>query len=117
MPAFYRRADALLVALRDAPIFAMTIPAKVQSYLAAGVPIIAMLNGEGARVINEARAGITCPAGDSAALSRAVLELARRTPEERARLGANGLEYGLKEFDRAALVSRLEARLETLKIS
>ena len=43
MPAFFRRADALLVTLKDEPIFAMTIPGKLQAYLVAGMPIIGML--------------------------------------------------------------------------
>ena len=51
MPSFYQHADALLVSLKDEPIFAMTIPGKLQSYLAAGIPIVAMLNGEGSEVV------------------------------------------------------------------
>ena len=38
MPSFYRHADALLVSLKPEPIFALTLPGKLQSYLAAGVP-------------------------------------------------------------------------------
>jgi hypothetical protein len=48
--------------LRADPVFAMTIPGKVQSYLQAGIPVVAMLDGEGARVI-EARAGFDMCAG------------------------------------------------------
>src|SRR5579862_8941905 len=90
MPAFFRRADALLVSLKDEPIFAMTIPAKLQSYFAAGVPIIGMLNGEGARAIEAAGAGIACAAGDAEGLSRAVLALAGRSAADRSSLGARG---------------------------
>ena len=69
MPSFFRAADALLVTLKKDPIFAMTIPGKVQSYLAAGVPLLGMLDGEGARVIEKAEAGLTCPAGGGAELA------------------------------------------------
>lgn len=51
MTAIYATASALLVSLRDEPIFALTVPSKVQGYLAASKPIIASLNGEGARII------------------------------------------------------------------
>jgi glycosyltransferase involved in cell wall biosynthesis len=68
MPSFFRHADALLVSLKDEPIFALTIPGKLQSYLAAGIPVIAMLNGEGAELVSEAGAGLACAAGDSAGL-------------------------------------------------
>lgn len=57
MPSIFNRAGALLVSLEDDPIFALTIPSKIQAYLAAGKPVLASLNGEGARVVLEAQAG------------------------------------------------------------
>ncbi len=54
MPRFFALADALLVTLKPEPIFALTIPSKVQAYLACGRPIVAALDGEGARVVREA---------------------------------------------------------------
>jgi colanic acid biosynthesis glycosyl transferase WcaI len=114
MPAFYRHANALLVALKDEPIFAMTIPGKLQSYLAAGIPVVAMLNGEGADVVNRFGAGVTCPAGDSAALAAAVLKLAALPRQELERMGANGAQASATEFDRHRLITRLEGWLERL---
>jgi glycosyltransferase involved in cell wall biosynthesis len=114
MPAFYRHADGLLVSLRDEPIFAMTIPGKLQSYLATGIPIIAMLNGEGADVVQRANAGVTCSAGDAAGLADAVRRLAALSPQARAAMGANALAISKTEFDRDALISRLEMWLERL---
>lgn len=114
MPAFYRGADALLVTLKDEPIFAMTIPGKLQTYLVAGLPILGMLNGEGARAIEAAGAGLMCAAGDDEALSRAALALAAMTPEERQLMGARGRAYARSEFSRDALMDRLEQRLTNL---
>ena len=57
MPQILERASALLVSLNDEEAFAQTIPSKIQAYLAAGKPIIACMNGEGARVVCEDRAG------------------------------------------------------------
>jgi colanic acid biosynthesis glycosyl transferase WcaI len=111
MPAFFRGAHALLVTLKPDPVFAMTIPGKVQTYLAAGVPLLAMLDGEGARVIEESGAGLVAPAGDSAALAERVLELSTMTEEQRRGMGANGIAYSRREFDRATLVSQLETWL------
>jgi colanic acid biosynthesis glycosyl transferase WcaI len=108
MPSFFTAADALLVSLKDQPIWGMTIPAKVQSYLAAGRPLLGMLSGEGARVIGEAQAGLAGPAGDPAALAVNVRSLMRLTAEERALLGRNGQAYCRQEFDRATLVDRFE---------
>lgn len=108
MPSFFAGADALLVALRDEPIWSMTIPGKVQSYLAAGRPLLAMLNGEGARVVNEAEAGLTAPAGDGRKLAANVTRLMKSTRAELEQMGCNGQAYGGREFDRRRLVDALE---------
>jgi len=111
MPSFFRAADALLVTLKGGSIFSMTIPGKVQSYLAAGVPILGMLDGEGARVIEEAGAGFICPAGDGSALARQVLRLIETPASERTAMGSRGRAYAAREFNRAHLMDRLEQTL------
>lgn len=108
MPSFYKHADALLVCLKDEPIFAMTIPGKLQSYLAAGIPIVAMLNGEGAEVVSRSGAGLTCSAGDATGLASAVLRLAALPAEQRNDMRARALAVSLKEFGRSTLISQLE---------
>lgn len=118
MPSFYAHADALLVSLKSDPVFSMTIPGKVQSYLMAGIPILGMLDGEGAAVIRDANAGLTCAAGDSEALARLVLTLMDQTPDQRAQLGQNGRKYAEREFGRAKLMARLDDLLaEAVAIS
>lgn len=114
MPSFYMHADALLVSLRDEPIFSMTIPGKLQSYLAAGKPVLAMLNGEGADIVQSSGAGLTCPAGDGKALAEAVLKLAMMSDEERQIMGRKALEVNKTEFDREMLISRLDTWLKQL---
>jgi colanic acid biosynthesis glycosyl transferase WcaI len=108
MPSFYAHADALLVSLKKDDLFAMTIPGKVQSYLQSGKPILGVLDGEGAKVINEAQAGLTCGAGNSSALAQMVLQIASMTPENRLKMGRNGVEYAQREFDRRRLMDKLE---------
>lgn len=111
MPSFYAHADALLVSLKRDPVFSMTIPGKVQSYLMAGIPLLGMLDGEGAAVIRDAQAGLTCEAGDGIGLANAVLAMAAMPPEERNGLGINGRKYAQREFARTQLMDRLEALL------
>jgi glycosyltransferase involved in cell wall biosynthesis len=108
MPSFYRHASALLVSLRKEPIFAMTIPGKIQSYLAFGLPVLGMLDGEGARVIQEARAGFTCEADDAEGLAAIVARMASAPERERTEMGARGAEYARREFDRDLLIEKLE---------
>lgn len=112
MPRFFRAASVLLVPLKADPVFASTIPGKVQSYLAAGVPIIGMLDGEGARVIEESGAGLTCGAGQARLLAKCVERLAALSADERAAMGESGRRYCKREFDRAALITRLEGWLK-----
>lgn len=112
MPGLMQKAGALLVSLADEPIFAATVPNKVQAYLASGRPVVASLNGEGARVINEARAGLTCPAGDAQALAAAVLTLFQMSVVDRAQLGENGRRYFKEHFDHNMLTDRLIGHLE-----
>jgi len=107
MPSFYKHADALLVSLRDEPIFAMTIPGKLQSYLAAGIPVLAMLNGEGAEIIRKSDAGLSSPAGDGLALASAVRKIAAMDVEDRLEMGRRGLAVNEQEFDRSLLIARL----------
>lgn len=114
MPSFFRCADALLVSLKDEPIFSMTIPGKLQSYLAAGLPLLAMLNGEGADVVAQARAGLACNAGDHVRLAEIVLELAAMSTTERAEMGRNGLSASTAQFNRDTLINQLEASFQTL---
>jgi glycosyltransferase involved in cell wall biosynthesis len=108
MPRYFSLADALLVTLRKEPIFELTIPSKVQSYLACAKPVIAALDGEGARVIREAGAGIACPAENPAALAKAVLALYSMSETEREAMGLSGRDYFEAHFERTMLLDRLE---------
>ena len=111
MPSFMQRAAALLVTLADEKIFASTVPNKVQAYMAAGRPILACLNGEGARLVQEAGAGITIPAEDAQGLADAVLRLYRMPSQLRSELGENGRKYFKKHFDHNQLVNDLIGHL------
>lgn len=107
MPQFFSRAQALLVSLKRAEIFAQTVPAKVQSYLAAGRPIIASLDGEGARVVQDAGAGLACPAEDVDGLVRCIENLYNMPASGRQAMGRAGRDYFLENFGVAKQASRL----------
>ncbi|WP_342243434.1 glycosyltransferase family 4 protein [Pseudomonas sp. OTU5201] len=112
MPQFFSRADGLLVTLKREEIFAYTIPSKIQAYLAAGRPVIAALDGEGARVIEEAGAGLSCPAEDSTGLARCIEQLFHMPAAEREKFGKSGREYFLANFEMARQSQRLVEILE-----
>ena len=103
MPAFMAGADALLVSLRAEPVFDMTVPGKVQSYLASGLPTLAMLDGEGARVVAESGGGLASSASDSAALARNVRRLVAISSAGRTAMGEAARAYAADNFSRDAL--------------
>ena len=113
MPQFFSRAAGLLVTLKREEIFTYTIPSKIQAYLAAGRPIIAALDGEGARVVEEAGAGLTCPAQDAAGLARCIEQLYQMSPAERDKLGQAGRGYYLEHFEMSRQSQRLVEILES----
>jgi glycosyltransferase involved in cell wall biosynthesis len=107
MPAYFAHADALLVTLRADPVFSLTIPSKIQSYLACAKPVVAALDGEGAAVMQESGAGVVCAAENGAALAEAVLAVYRMSPQQRAACGARGRIYYEDNFERGLLLHRL----------
>lgn len=107
MPGILAQASMLLVSLVRSSIMSQTVPSKVQAYLAAGKPIIASLDGEGARVVDESGAGLACPAEDAAALAQAVLRLRAMPPDELQRMGEVGQIYYKQHFDPAVLATKL----------
>lgn len=109
MPPLFAIADALLVSLRTNEVFSKTVPGKVQAYLASGKPIIAMIDGEAARVIEESGAGMACGSGDAAGLANIVQTLANLPEEKRAQMGAKGKRFYLESFSKERLFDRLES--------
>lgn len=93
MPGFFAHADAMLVTLRDFPIFSLTVPYKVHTYLSCGRPIVAALNGEGARTVEEAGAGLVAPAGQPHGLADAVVRMVNLPATDREEMGRSGLRY------------------------
>jgi glycosyltransferase involved in cell wall biosynthesis len=115
MPAILEKASALLVSLTRNPIMNQTVPSKVQAYLAAGKPIVAALDGEGARIVKAAGAGVTCPAEDAVALVSAIKQLRDMPKDQLERMGRNGGKYYQENFDPAMLATRLLERLSETK--
>lgn len=93
MPAFYREADVLFLALKDEPIFSLIMPAKVQTYMTAGKPIVAMINGETQDVMAEVNCGFSVNAGDYKAFAKCIIQLKQMAPEERQAMGRAALHY------------------------
>jgi glycosyltransferase involved in cell wall biosynthesis len=113
MPAIFEQASALLVTLARSPIMDLTVPSKIQTYLAAGRPIVAALDGEGARVVRDSGAGLTSPAGDAPSLAANLRALYAAPLEKRAAMGAGGLTYYRRHYDPDKLTGELLELFQT----
>lgn len=107
MPAFFSKADVMLVSLKDELIFNLTVPAKLQAYMAAGKPVVAMLNGDAAQLVDEAKCGLASSAGNSDGLVHNILQLKDMNKDELASLGMNGREFYKKYFDKTRCIDHL----------
>ncbi|MBX8538170.1 glycosyltransferase family 4 protein [Pseudomonas cichorii] len=108
MPGLFAQADALLVSLKTNDVFEKTIPGKVQAYLASGRPILGMINGEAARVINESGAGFACDSGDAQGLAAITRALADAGQTQRESMGRAGRNYYEQHYAKGNLLMRLE---------
>lgn len=112
MATFFSKTNALLVSLKNDEIFNLTVPAKLQAYMSAGKPIIAMLNGEGANIVEEVNCGLTLPAGNSQKLAEKILEMSKYNPENLKELGNNGKLFFEKNFRLSVCIDNLERILK-----
>ncbi|WP_346848491.1 glycosyltransferase family 4 protein [uncultured Clostridium sp.] len=107
MPVCFGASDALIVTLRDEEILNATLPAKVQSYMASGKPIITSLNGEGSEVVEKSDCGLVGQAGDYKQLYKNVILLYNMCSEERRIMGDKGRAYFEENFTREKLLKKL----------
>ncbi len=114
MPGVFAQAAVLLVTLASSPAMEKTIPSKVQAYLAAGKPIVACLDGEGARIVEEAGAGLACPAENAAMLAQTILRLQALPEDGRTQMGLAGKCYYQAHFEPEMLARKLRERFDTL---
>lgn len=112
MLPFFKKCDALYVSLTDQYIFSLTIPSKVQAYMSSGKPLLCCLNGEGARVIDEATCGLIANAEDSKKLAENILILKNKSAQERHQMGQNGFKFFQKNFERSLVIDQIENLLK-----
>lgn len=109
MPAFYKQADAMLVTLRPGfPHLGMVVPARLQSYMSAGKPVLAMIGPGGADIINESKCGYAVPAGDSHVLAQVIKEKVLVDKGAFAKMGQNGRKYYEENYVKELCIDNLE---------
>lgn len=107
-------ADALLVHLKDAPLFAITIPSKTQAYMAMGKPLLMAVRGDAAELVERAGCGVTALPENPQSIADAVIRLADMTDAERTAMAARGSSYYTNELSLAVGVHRFAAHFCSL---
>ena len=108
MPKYYSMADAMLVTMQKDPVLSLTLPGKVQTYMAAGKPIIGAIDGETSLVVAEAECGICGGAEDVETLVKNVREFLNL---DRNKLGINSRIYYEEHFNKETFIEKLEQYL------
>lgn len=111
MPKYYELADAFLITLKDNKMISYTLPGKVQTYMAAGKPIVGAINGETQVVINQAKCGLCSPAENYKELADNIMEFSREK-EKHAFYGKNAREYYDNNFSEKIFMDKLNSLLQ-----
>jgi len=117
MPSFYDYADTMLISLKKEHIFSLTVPAKAQSYLASGKPILAMIDGATATLINESKSGLACAAGRPDKLAKNILRMSKMDNDKIKQMGINAYKLSEREFNRGKIINNLEKLFLRLSIN
>jgi len=111
IPRLLATGDVAFLCLTDSPLFTMTIPAKLQTYLACGMPILASVNGEAARIVVEAKAGMVSRPGNAKELADKIIQFSALHKDELRKMGEHSREYYEKHFDKDYLLRRMDIYL------
>ncbi|MBU3111451.1 glycosyltransferase family 4 protein [Clostridium lacusfryxellense] len=112
IPEFMAASDAAFLCLTGGPLFSKTIPAKLQSYMACGIPILASASGETDKIIKESGSGLCSPAGDYEMLADVIIQLSNESPQRLLELGVNARSYYENNFNKQELLNRIDKYFE-----
>lgn len=108
IPKYLAASDAALISLAESEVFSITIPAKTQSCMACGIPIILSANGEVQKIIIEAEAGVVSNAGDVEKLAQNIKNMANLNDDVLKKMGSNSRDYYIKNFSKNLLLDKID---------
>lgn len=108
IPRYLRSSNAAFICLSKSPVFAMTIPAKTQSCMACGIPILLSADGEVQDIIREAQCGFVSNSQDVEGLVRSIEKIIRLPQEELDQMASNSLNYYNSNFNKKILLDEMD---------
>lgn len=111
VPGYLACCDMAFISFSDDPLFYMTIPAKLQSYLACGIPILAVAGGETKRIVEEAGCGYCCPLGDAQGVKETIIKFMNHEKHTRDEMGIRASQYFNTHYEKSVLLDEMEKYL------
>lgn len=108
IPDWLGKSDVAFLSLLDNPLFSMTIPAKLQTYMACGCVIVACATGETKQIIETSRSGYCSEPGNVDGLVENILKLMKLESSELKVMGLNARDYSQQHFDKKILMDRID---------
>ncbi len=108
IPSILAANDAAVLSFSDNKLFSMTIPAKLQSYMACGIPIIASVSGESKEIVENANCGLTCDIGSAESLADTIIGFLKLTENDKQQMRTNAVEYTEKYFNKSVLLNQID---------
>ena len=108
VPKLLAACDVAFLSFMETPLFEMTIPAKLQSYMACGMPVIAAASGETKRIIEDSKCGVYGPSGDVASLKKNIEKMMTISSEEMEEMRKNARSYFEKHFEKKKLMDQMD---------
>lgn len=112
IPRLLAASDAAFLSFMETKLFEMTIPAKLQSYMACGMPVLAAASGESKRVIKEADCGICSPSGNADALAASITKMMQLSTNDLNKMGKNARDYFEENFEKQKLMDKIQMYFE-----
>ena len=107
IPEILSKADALLITLKKSEVFSKTIPAKLQSYMSVGRPILTICDGITSKIINQSNSGFTANSGDYIKFAQNIELIKKLKREELDILGENSKKYFKNNFSRKYVYNKI----------
>ena len=114
IPFYFANSDASIITLSQNELFKMTIPAKLQSTMACGIPIIGSFDGEAATIVKTSESGLVSQSGNAEELAENIIKFSKLSTNQRKQLGENGLSYFQSYYRKSHLMNELDKIFEKI---
>ncbi|XCA84080.1 glycosyltransferase family 4 protein [Exiguobacterium mexicanum] len=112
VPTILRSKDVALLSLSPNPLFDKTIPAKLQTYLSVGMPVLGIVNGEAKQTIEDAKAGLVATHGDINQQVQTILSFLDKEESDMTEYRECGMTYSNIHFNKVNLLNIMDKHLD-----